>query len=137
MDQYLPKGKVRKLLKQYEKAFWTGSTSISSCKAFNCQPTFKVYKNSPTQEFNPSESSRNESSASAKTNNKEKISSSKWTAHKNVNYIYSQAKGNDNSQSHPKRPLTEDKIMTTELPVKLKMKRSHYSQQYGAKTRPL
>lgn len=132
-EQYLPKGKVRKLLKQYEKAFWAGSSSSSSCDAFNCQPTFKVYKSSQDQGFYASESNRNGSSTSAKTNDQQKISSSKWAAHKNVNYIYSQAKGNDNSLSHNKiSPSTEDKSGTTELPVKLKMKRSHYSQRYGS-----
>lgn len=134
MEQYLPKGKIRKTVKQFEKAFWTGSTSSSSCKAFNCQPTFKIYKSFQDQVYSTSKngSATNNNTTSQQTKTSSSSTSSKWTAHKNVNYIYSHPKNKDNGHTHSKISLLDDvQSVTTESPVKLKMKRSHYSQRYG------
>jgi len=42
VEQAVPKGKARKMLRQFEKAFWLGSAGSSQCSIYKCQPAFRM-----------------------------------------------------------------------------------------------
>jgi hypothetical protein len=44
VDQAVPKGKARKMLRQLEKAFWLGSSGSNHCNIYHCKPAFRVYE---------------------------------------------------------------------------------------------
>jgi len=53
VEQAVPKGKARKMLRQYEKAFWLGSKSGDSCQLYKCQPAFHIYKDNNSENNAP------------------------------------------------------------------------------------
>jgi hypothetical protein len=58
VEQAVPKGKARKMLRQIEKAFWLGSSGSNHCSAYKCQPAFKMY-DSGTSSYSNTNEARN------------------------------------------------------------------------------
>jgi len=48
VDQAVPKGKVRKMLKQVQKAFWLGSSGPEHCGLYHCKPSFHLHQDPST-----------------------------------------------------------------------------------------
>ncbi|CAL8101781.1 unnamed protein product [Orchesella dallaii] len=132
MDQYIPKGKVKRTLKQFEKAFWSGS-SHGSCAAFHCQPSFRIYQNSPVSQEavkqRVAEGNITKSSfhiQSTKVHGGTKVESVQQPERKEsfVKYVYPKTHANLNMKQE----------LTTES-IKPKSKRSHIL-RYGSMSRP-
>lgn len=135
MEQYLPKGKVRRMVKQYEKAFWTGSSDFNACKAFQCQPTFKLYK--PVQKEDVPGSVNGtaipEGLTAANQSKTHSTVSYRSEVNKNFNYVFPHSK--THSSSNEGNSIDELQLKSTTEPPSPKKKRSHFTNyRYGGKS---
>lgn len=136
VEQYFPKGKIRRSIKQFEKAFWSGSSSLNSCEAFTCQPTFKMHTSFQEERDGGLEGINGTITATADNQRHQKTSFTTVESelNQNVNYIYphSDSKVNAGTLYNNSYDKQEKKATTTlDSPLGLKTKRSHFTRRHG------